>query len=93
MKCKTEGCENGSTSNVGRYSYCPDCREKRSSLKPPTPVDGRSLTDRVKELHAAAREADRLKARAQKITKDALKAKAEADAAAGKVAEIAREFT
>jgi hypothetical protein len=98
--CKTPGCANASRSRVGRYSYCDGCRERRASLStaPPAPGPGArplkagSLEDTVKQLAAAAKNADKLAAHAKKLTERALAAKANADAAARGVSELAREL-
>ena len=80
FNCKFPNCMNEASSPVGRYSYC---RQHQGAAKP-KPSGGVSggketLAQRLGSLQAAAKKADRLRAKAERLTREALKAKREAD--------------
>lgn len=80
--CKQPGCTNTARSRVGRYSYCDmhrQAREQRVAV-PSVSGDG-SVAERLSTLQTLAKRCDRLKAKASRLTKDALTAKRESDEA------------
>jgi hypothetical protein len=77
--CKFPGCTAEASSPVGRYAYCSEHRSPTS----PKQADGGALSiaTALGSLQAAAKRVDRLRTRAEKLTRDALAAKHAADEA------------
>lgn len=80
--CKAPGCENEARSPVGAYAYCDEHRTR------PGPRGARhsnggegTMASKLASLRAQANKVDRLRAKAAKLTAEALKAKNDADAA------------
>lgn len=87
--CKFLSCTNEASSNVGRYSYCSEHRDRAArglttDTKPSNgkPTNGKptSVAARISGLAKEARQVDAARARATKLTEQALAAKRDADA-------------
>jgi hypothetical protein len=88
--CKQPGCENESRSRVGRYSYCPEHQgQAKAAARPP----GEQTTEqRIKSLASLARSVDKAKQKATTLTKQALRAKLDADELEQSFKDHAREI-
>jgi hypothetical protein len=75
--CKQPGCTNEARSPVGRYSYCEAHRGQATNGT--HPEGGGTVAQRLGALQAQARSVDKLKAKAERLTRDALAAKRTAD--------------
>jgi hypothetical protein len=75
--CKFPNCTREVKSRYGRYSYCDVHRGKAALAK--SVAAGDSVEKRLHALAGQARGVDRAKARASKLTEQALAAKREAD--------------
>lgn len=97
--CKSPNCTGTARSRVGRYSYCDDCQHRRGTRLPDgrptsqiTKREGGTLVEKLDSMKALARQADAADAKARKLTKQALEAKAKADALRQQVAAAMREI-
>lgn len=78
--CKLPGCDNPARSSVGRYSYCDEHQGMGGVARNGSSANGGGTVEaRIKSLAALARDVDRAKAKAAKLTQDALKAKHDAE--------------
>lgn len=71
--CKTPGCAGEASSAVGRYAYCPECRERRAGDRPASAVQatGGSFAERIKLAAKLAVQVDKAKAKAEKTRRQA----------------------
>ena len=77
--CKFPSCTNEARSSVGRYSYCDDHQGMGAAKRTAAANGGGTVEQRIKSLAALARDVDKAKARAKKLTEDALNAKTAAE--------------
>lgn len=96
--CKHPNCTNEARSDRGPFSKCDEHRTstttsaRRSANGGGTSAAEGTLERKLGEVRALAREADRKRARAEKLTREALDAKRDADAAAERFRQAAREI-
>jgi hypothetical protein len=75
--CKFPSCTNEARSPVGRYAYC-DQHQGQSNGATGAKASG-SVASRLGGLQAQAKAVDKLRAKAERLTRDALTAKRDAD--------------
>lgn len=75
--CKFPNCTNEASSPVGRYAYC---KTHQGAAKPKAvAAPDTSIAGKLGALQAQAKKVDKLRAKAEKLTRSALAAKREAD--------------
>lgn len=91
--CKTPGCDGVAKSDRGPYCYCDRCRSRRGMSTGINAVaDPSSLLGKLNRMRTLARQADRARTKAEKLTREALAAKREADRLSGEFQTLAREM-
>lgn len=88
--CKLPGCTNEARSRVGRYSYCAD-HQGRGGASKKASANG-TVEGQIRSLATLARNVDKARAKAKKLTEDALRAKQTADEMAASFRDQAREL-
>lgn len=90
--CKTPGCTRESRSSVGRHAYCKPCQEQRAKNITTSAPTGTTLVAKLDGMKALAKQADAADAKARKLTRQALDAKAKGDALRQQFAAAMREM-
>jgi len=79
--CKFPNCTQPAKSDRGPFSKCDEHRNQPTPMRPRSTQPAGTLETQLAECRKSAREADRLRAKAEKLTRQALQAKREAEEA------------